>query len=339
MKLLSITVPCYQSQDYVRKCISSLLGGGEAIEILIVDDGSTDATGEIADAYQAAYPGIVHAIHQENGGHGAAVMTGLRYATGKYFKVVDSDDRLDEKALKEVIGKLSALDSKQESVDLLICNYSYDKAGKKHKTTIHYRNVFPKGKVCTWDETGRFMPHQYLLMHSAIYNTQLLRRSGMELPRHMFYVDNLFAYMPLPNVQTILYLDVDLYHYFIGREDQSVNEQIILRRIDQQITVNKLMLMGHDLKNLKPAKLRKHMRMYLMMVTDTSLILLNMGGTPEFLQKKREFLAFLRQEDPWFYGCLTRKSATGFVLRREGALWRELSLWGYRVVRAIVGIG
>ena len=92
MKLLSIAIPCYNSQDYMESCIESLLVGGEEVEILIVDDGSSDRTAEIADDYARKYPTIVKAIHQENKGHGGAVNTGLAHATGLYFKVVDSDD-------------------------------------------------------------------------------------------------------------------------------------------------------------------------------------------------------------------------------------------------------
>ena len=76
----------------MEKCIDSLLVGGEDVEILVVDDGSSDRTAEIADAYAEKYPTIVKAIHQENGGHGEAVNAGIRNATGLYFKVVDSDD-------------------------------------------------------------------------------------------------------------------------------------------------------------------------------------------------------------------------------------------------------
>ena len=65
MKLLSIAIPCYNSQDYMENCIESLLVGGEEVEILIVDDGSSDRTAEIADAYARKYPTIVKAIHQE----------------------------------------------------------------------------------------------------------------------------------------------------------------------------------------------------------------------------------------------------------------------------------
>ena len=105
MKLLSIAIPCYNSEAYMRNCIESLLPGGDEVEILIVDDGSTkDNTAQIADEYETRYPGICRAIHQENGGHGEAVNAGLRAATGIYFKVVDSDDWVNAEALQRGSG-------------------------------------------------------------------------------------------------------------------------------------------------------------------------------------------------------------------------------------------
>ena len=95
MKLMTFAIPCYNSQDYMENCIKSLLPGGDDVEILIIDDGSKDSTGDIADAYEKKYPGIIRAIHQVNGGHGEAVNAGIRNATGLYFKVVDSDDWVD----------------------------------------------------------------------------------------------------------------------------------------------------------------------------------------------------------------------------------------------------
>ena len=109
MKLLSIAVPCYNSQDYMRNCVDSLLKGGELVEILIVNDGSKDDTAKIADEYAEKYPTIVRVIHQENGGHGEAVNTGIRNATGFYFKVVDSDDWVNEEAFEAILKKLQEL--------------------------------------------------------------------------------------------------------------------------------------------------------------------------------------------------------------------------------------
>ena len=114
MKLLSIAIPCYNSQDYMENCIESLLVGGEEVEILIVDDGSSDRTAEIADDYARKYPTIVKAIHQENGGHGEAVNAGIRNATGLYFKVVDSDDWVDEEALYKILDVLKKFENEEK---------------------------------------------------------------------------------------------------------------------------------------------------------------------------------------------------------------------------------
>ena len=126
MKLLSIAIPCYNSQDYMEKCIESLLVGGEEVEILVVDDGSSDRTAEIADAYAEKYPTIVKAIHQENGGHGEAVNAGIRNATGLYFKVVDSDDWVNKEAYISILKTLYELLRGPETVDLLISNFVYE---------------------------------------------------------------------------------------------------------------------------------------------------------------------------------------------------------------------
>ena len=136
MKLLSITVPCYNSQDYMEKCVDSLLAGGDDVEILIVDDGSADDTGRIADAYAARFPHIVRAIHQENGGHGEAVNVGLANASGLYFKVVDSDDWVNPEAYQVVMDTLEELTRGPQTLDMLITNFVYEKQGAARKKVM-----------------------------------------------------------------------------------------------------------------------------------------------------------------------------------------------------------
>ena len=133
MKLLTFAIPCYNSEAYMEKCIESLLPGGDDVEILIVDDGSKDDTLKIAKEYEEKYPTIVKAIHQENKGHGGAVNTGLAHATGLYFKVVDSDDWLNEEAFRKAIEVLKQCVRGPKTLDLLICNYVYEKVGAKQK--------------------------------------------------------------------------------------------------------------------------------------------------------------------------------------------------------------
>ncbi|MFR4782052.1 MAG: glycosyltransferase family 2 protein [Pilosibacter sp.] len=111
-----------------------MLPGGNEVEILIVDDGSTkDNTAEIADRYEKEYPGICKAIHQENGGHGAAVNAGLKAATGIYFKVVDSDDWVNEQAYRRSRSTPAAVCYGKDTLDMLITNFVYEKQGAKHK--------------------------------------------------------------------------------------------------------------------------------------------------------------------------------------------------------------
>ena len=235
MKILSIAVPCYNSQEYMRKCVDSLLKGGEDVEILIVDDGSKDDTLKIARDYEEKYPTIVKAIHQENKGHGGAVNTGLAHATGLYFKVVDSDDWLNEEALKKALEVLKLCVRGPKTLDLLLCNYVYEKVGAKRKTVMRYRSALPQDKIFGWDDVKPLGTSHYLLMHSMIYRTELLLECGLKLPEHTFYVDNLVAFIPLASVQSMYYLDVNLYRYFIGRADQSVSESVMIGRVDQQI--------------------------------------------------------------------------------------------------------
>ena len=333
-KLLTIVIPCYNSQDYMEHCLKTLLSGGEDVEILIVDDGSTDDTAAIADRWAAEQPGIVRAIHQENAGHGGAVMTGLRNAAGRYFKVVDSDDWVDETAFRRVLERLRSLEEEGRSVDLLVTNYLYDKVELNRKREIHYKRAFREEQVLTWDEVRRFRPWENLLMHALIYRTEVLRRSGLELPKHTFYVDNLYCSVPLASVETLYYMDVGLYHYFIGREGQSVQEATMIRRIDQQIRVNQLMMEQLDLEHVPNARCRETIFHYHDMITTVTSIMLILGGTPEHLAKKEALWAYTRENHPWEYGKL-RHSLFGIVMNLPGPLGRRFAVLCYRIANRI----
>ena len=122
MKYISFAIPCYNSEAYMAQAIESILPGGEDVEILIVNDGSKDRTAEIGKEYEEKYPGIVKLINKENGGHGDAVNAGLAHASGKYFKVVDSDDWVDRISLMKILNVLKNVEEEEQEVDMLMAN-------------------------------------------------------------------------------------------------------------------------------------------------------------------------------------------------------------------------
>lgn len=338
MKLITFAVPCYNSSSYMNHCIDTLLQGGgqEDFEIILVDDGSRDDTGSIADRYAAEHPGVVRVIHQENGGHGEGVNQGLRHAEGLYYKVVDSDDWVDVPAMHKALATLRRFADSGRPVDLLICNYVYEHTEDNSRKVMRYTNVFPENQVFTWEGIGHFRPSQYLLMHSVIYRTEVLRRSGLELPKHTFYVDNIFVYQPLPFVSTMYYMNVDLYRYFIGRSDQSVNEKVMITRVDQQVRVTRHMIDSHDLDAVccVHKKLGRYMFNYLSMMMSISSIFLILTNTPESLAKKTELWEYLRTVDQKVYHRMKYRAVSALT-NFPGYQGRKLSVSIYRLSRRI----
>lgn len=336
MKYLSVAIPCYNSMDYMANAIESILICKDDVEIIIVNDGSKDRTDEIGREYAQKYPDTIKYVYQENGGHGEAVNTGLKNATGIYFKVLDSDDWFDKSALVKVVETLKDLYNKGENLDMMIANYVYEKPSANKSSVIRYTNALPTNKVFRWYNVKYFYPQQNLLMHSVIYRTQLLRNCNLQLPKHTFYVDNLFVYQPLPYVNTLYYLDVDLYRYFIGREDQSVNEKVMISRIDQQIKVNKLMIDCCDIMSLKSRKLRNYMIKYLTMITTVSTVLLIKSGTKENQKKKDELWYYLRTTKPELYKAV-KHTLLGSVMEMDSKAGKKLISTGYSISQKIFG--
>ena len=368
MKLLSIAVPCYNSEAYMENCIRSLLVGGDEVEILIVDDGSTDRTAEIADRLERRHPGIIRAIHQPNKGHGGAVNTGIANATGLYFKVVDSDDKVRASAYRSILDVLrrfsgpvaeggagakvsragaegspgtgnEASEGAEPALDLLISNFVYNKEDQNRHTVMQYRKCLPVGRVFSWDEANRFPIGKYILMHSVIFRTQMLRESGLQLPEHTFYVDNIYVFNPLPYVHRMYYLDVNFYYYFIGREDQSVHEDVMIRRLDQQARVNRIMIdhfadpACQEMIGSRKA-LRQYMFNYLEIITTITSVLALRSGTPDHLQLRDDIWTYLHEKDLKLWKKMRRRPL-GMAMNVNGSLPRRVVITLYHIAQRL----
>ena len=228
------------------------------------------------------------------------------------------------------------MERENKKLDMLLSNFVYDKQGARHKKVMSYKSAMDSKHITSWDGAIKFKKTQYILMHSVIYRTQMLRDCGLELPKHTFYVDNLYVFKPLPYVKRLCYIDVDFYHYFIGRDDQSVNEKVMISRIDQHIKVAKIMLEEYSKMEIESGKLDKYMIQYLDMMMCIASVMLILSGTDENLQKKRELWAWLKETYPEIYKKL-RYSIMGIAMNLPGNPGRLVSKAAYKVTQKIFG--
>ena len=173
-------------------------------------------------------------------------------------------------------------------------------------------------------------------MHAVLYRTELLRECELEFPKHTFYVDNLFVFQPLPYVKKICYIDVDFYRYFIGRDDQSVNEKVMISRIDQHIRVAKLMTEEFLKTKIESKKLEKYMLQYLSMMYCIASIMLIRAKDKEKLKMKDELWKWLKDTDETLYKKI-KKSPLCLANFIPGPIGRGIYVIGYKIAQKVFG--
>ena len=223
-KILTIVVPSYNAEKFLRDSLDSFWIETVLpdIEVLIVDDGSTDKTSEIAEEYERNCPDSYRLITKENGGHGSGINCGIKHATGVYFKVVDADDWVEPEAFCCLVEAL-----KRQEADIVYSGFlwAYDEGQeKKEQFTTKAETAMPfegvvYGKIYEFDQIA---PSLYIKMHNMTIRTDILRQYGIHIDEHCFYVDTEYITYPVPYVRTICFVDGYVYMYRIGRQGQSV---------------------------------------------------------------------------------------------------------------------
>lgn len=337
-KLLTVAVPCYNSAAYMEKAVKSLVVGGEEMDVLLVDDGSTDETGAIADRLEREYPAIIRVIHQPNGGHGAGLNRGIETAKGIYFKVVDSDDRLDAEGLKALLNLLRAHAAPELQADLVVHDYVYDHGEEQAVFSIDYAGPFPRDRLITWAECRHFSPANQFLIHCLVYRVGMLREHHYVLPEHTFYEDNLYVYQPLPWVQKLMYLHKAVYAYNVGREGQSVNEKNLIKRIDQLTNmITKMATTWHksDLDSL-PKPLRQYMINNVSGQLWSLCALHHIANTDESRKLNEDMWRTIRDWDADYCKAILRNPIGGMAHWQSGlGKWALVSAYrlGHRIMK------
>lgn len=333
MKLISIAVPSYNSEAYLSNCLDALVPFDGQLDVIVVNDGSTDGTLAIASRYAGRYPGLFRVIDKPNGGHGSGINAALTIACAPWFKVVDSDDRLDPVALTAVLEYLRSLYSSATPCDLLFTNYVYEFHGRRGPDTVDFvpvrlDNVFAERRALTWNDMKPLRIHQLLQMHTLIYRTGLLREIDLVLPEKTFYEDNIYASKPFPAVRTIHYLNADLYLYFIGRPDQSVNLDSMIRNFNMTLNITRTMIGTYHLYELDIAPpLRRYMMRHLIRMTAMCHFAAGMSGDAGMKTAIRELHQYSRSHDRRMHRHIARHP---MILGQ-----RLISVLGPRAVRRI----
>lgn len=337
MKLLTCVVPCYNSAAYMERAIRSLLAGGDEIEALIVDDGSTDETGAIADRLAAEHPSVVRVHHQANGGHGAAVNYGMAHAQGVYFKVLDSDDRLISENVPGLMEALRRHAGPEEQVDLIFHDYVYDRPEQENAFRITYAGKLKPDTAADWDRCRPFHIWNQFMIHSLIYRTRFLRDIHLQLPEHTYYEDNLYIYRPLVYTKRIMYHHAPLYGYYIGREGQSINEKNLLKRLDQMTGITRAQATSYTLEELN--RVSPHLRKYMInnvcgqLFTNCALHFIE--NSERSLRMNRELWQAIHDFDPALYRRL-RNSILGRLSCLPGRGGRRFLVFLYRLGRKMI---
>ncbi|MBS4930173.1 MAG: glycosyltransferase family 2 protein [Clostridiales bacterium] len=247
-KLLTVIVPAYNVQSYIDRCLSTICDKQleEELEVIVVNDGSTDNTQQIIELYRERFPEIIRIIKKINGGHGSAINIGIEHATGKYIKIIDADDFVNSYNFSILVEKL-----KDISTDIVITNYlkyyqfnnkiqrmSKLKDNLKYNTKYYFEEIYNK---------------YFMRMHEILIKTEIIKKNYIKLEEKCFYVDQEYILYPIPYLQTILFLDLDIYYYRLGRQEQSMNLLKMREHVQEhQLVLKKLLgfykcLVGNDI--------------------------------------------------------------------------------------------
>lgn len=341
-KLLSVVVPSYNASKYLDFNLQSFLRPSvpEKLEVIVVDDGSTDDTARIADAYHEKYPETIKVIHKENGGHGSGINAGLRAATGKYFKVVDADDWVDHEALERLLDYIASFDAAAANADtdidaaqvqadvkarardkavscpdVIYNNYywrltdeakSPDAYERKTEFTepfsgVEYRKVYDFESIAD---------RCYVKMHNMTIRTDILREHQIHIDERCYYVDMEYILYPVPYVETIAFLPEFLYQYQIGRQGQSMNPAKMQRNATQYDHVLASIYAYYDAhcREIKQPNRKKYIdRLISRFYASRIKILLSM---PDASRRKNEFITMeevLYRDYPDIYAANVNK--------------------------------
>lgn len=240
-KILTISVAAYNAENDLRRCIDSMIKTtvAEKLEIIIINDGSKDNTLLIAKEYETRFPSIIRVIDKKNGGHGSTINASIKAATGKYYKIVDSDDWVDQEGMEKLVQRLEEID-----VDLILNPYEDIEAETFKQTNL----IKPYSNNAEIDivQSINYIDNIVIYMHSTTFRTEIVKQMGSIIDENCFYVDMEYTLFPLKYVQNYICFDFPVYQYLLGTATQSMNKNNLINRRDQHLKVTKRIIKYYE---------------------------------------------------------------------------------------------
>lgn len=243
MKVLSIIIPSYNTEKFIDKNIPTFLEKTilEDLEILVVDDGSKDATALVAKRWEEKYRNTIRVISKENGGHGSVINTGIEQAKGKYFKVVDGDDWVDTQGLITLMKYL-----KNAETDLIINPYYLvNESHNYQKRKVEFPNII-YDKEYALEEIIKGL--QYIPLHAWTIKSNILKENSIAVTEKCYYEDFQYVMYPIPYIKTVIFLRAAVYEYLVGQQGQSVSDKSVFRNREMHFQIIKDSILYYESK-------------------------------------------------------------------------------------------
>ena len=336
MKSLSIAIPSFNSENYLRQCLDSLLvGRDEELDVIVINDGSTDKTSEIAHEFAKKHP-FVRVVDKENAGHGSGINVAIKLAEGLYFKILDSDDLLDKEGLIHLLDVIKVQSEKGNNPDLYLADYGsyYEEDENVPQAIISFKRHMKKIEdVVTWEGLPVVGISDFFMIHMTYVRTALLKEINIPLLEKTFYEDNQYLFYVIKNTKTLYYLDKAIYKYTVGRKGQSISLENMAKKYDHQYRVKKAIIdhINIDEYNAMSKPLKWHIRHELFKMSILVYFYTYIGKGKERHQQYKELYKYFKESNPEMYRIWKHHSPSWLLWLQIPCIRHLITIIGYKV--------
>lgn len=298
--ILTILIPAYNAEKFLPISIPSILNEHvfeenllDTFEVIIIDDGSKDNTFQYAKEYANIWnkktnnPNLVQVVRKKNGQYGSVINRGIKMAKGHYIKILDVDDHFK---INEFIDFLYILHGINDDVDVIISDFIYEKVGTNKTYKWTFNNKFHNSRIINLYKTS--FPKEIITMHSLTYRTNLLREMNYKQIENVYYSDSQYALSPLQFAKKYYYTNACVYGYYIGRNDQSININVMIKNIKDQEIVVKTILNEINLDIVKNKVILKYLIRNLRAMIQWQILLI--VKDPKINKKKKQIFKLIK---------------------------------------------